>query len=415
MSNNPESAKCSCTNCGGHLQFDTADAGRQVTCPHCGNGTILYIPATADLLAALAASPVAADPAAPSAYPVAAATPARTAAPRPVIVRRHSAPTRDTNPFAPQAAKASWVSFFFAFGFAYFARRLTDPMTKPIFALGVALFFVIGFALGISALFGIRKYGTKGILAPAFAGIILNGLCLGAMVTALLVGLNKRHNLQETRRNTEATLKDYLQQVKSGAPVGQLRSTGNPQWDAAFRVIVDLNNDVGTVFTTTASDLAQIDEKCASAVFQNKAAMKMEMDKRAAAQRTIQAARDEVSTMIDSAQQRLASLPLDRSMKQETLGNFEPGGTARMKYDELLSLALAREKAEFELLQYMTAEFGRYRLLNGEAKFAVSSKQEEYTRLSQRVQDALAGIDDYERRRNELLEATPEQIRKLLK
>jgi len=142
--------------------------------------------------------------------------------------------------------------------------------------------------------------------------------------------------------------------------------------------------------------------------------MKLEMDKRAAAQRVIQKARDEVSTMIDSAQQRLAGLPLDRNMKQETLGNFEQGGTARMKYDEFLSLALAREKAEFDLLQFMSSEFGRYRLLNGDASFSASSKQEEYTRLSQRVEDALAGIDDYERRRNELLEATPEQLRKLV-
>ena len=79
------------------------------------------------------------------------------------------------------------------------------------------------------------------------------------------------------------------------------------------------------------------------------------------------------------------------------------------------SLALAREKAEFDLLQFMSSEFGRYRLLNGDASFSASSKQEEYTRLSQRVEDALAGIDDYERRRNELLEATPEQVKQLLK
>ena len=415
MNNTPESAKCSCTNCGGHLEFDTADAGRQATCPHCGNGTILCIPATAALLPAQSSSPVADDPAVPTAYPLAAATPARTPAPRPVVVRRHSAPPRDTNPFAPQAAKASWVSFLFAYGFAYFARGFTDPLTKPIFALGVALFMVIGFVLGIIALFGIRKYGTKGILIPALVGIILNGVILGAMVTALVVGLNKRHILQESRRKTEATLNDYLQQAKSGAPVGQIRSTGNPQWDAAFRVIVDLNNDVTTLLAKVDADLTQINEECASSVFQHKAAMKLEMDKRAAAQRVIQKARDEVSTMIDSAQQRLAGLPLDRNMKQETLGNFEPGGTARMKYDELLSLALAREKAEFDLLQFMSSEFGRYRLLNGDASFSASSKQEEYTRLSQRVEDALAGIDDYERRRNELLEATPEQVKQPLK
>ena len=40
-------AKCSCSHCDGHLEFDTAYAGARVACPHCGKETLLYIPVTA--------------------------------------------------------------------------------------------------------------------------------------------------------------------------------------------------------------------------------------------------------------------------------------------------------------------------------------------------------------------------------
>jgi hypothetical protein len=39
--------KCACNQCPGHLEFDTKDAGRTVTCPHCGAETVLFIPSGA--------------------------------------------------------------------------------------------------------------------------------------------------------------------------------------------------------------------------------------------------------------------------------------------------------------------------------------------------------------------------------
>ena len=51
----------------------------------------------------------------------------------------------------------------------------------------VALLLIIGgLVLGIVALFGIRKHGAKGILAPALVGIVINGLLLLIFITNFL-------------------------------------------------------------------------------------------------------------------------------------------------------------------------------------------------------------------------------------
>jgi len=47
-------------------------------------------------------------------------------------------------------------------------------------------FMVVGLILGVIALFGIRKHGTKQILAPALVGIIIHGLLLSIFITNFL-------------------------------------------------------------------------------------------------------------------------------------------------------------------------------------------------------------------------------------
>jgi predicted RNA-binding Zn-ribbon protein involved in translation (DUF1610 family)/type II secretory pathway pseudopilin PulG len=37
-------AKCNCTTCSGHIEFEVENAGQTVTCPHCGIETLLFIP-----------------------------------------------------------------------------------------------------------------------------------------------------------------------------------------------------------------------------------------------------------------------------------------------------------------------------------------------------------------------------------
>jgi DNA-directed RNA polymerase subunit RPC12/RpoP len=40
----PESfAKCACLNCGGHIEFPLEGAGQKITCPHCGEPTLLAV------------------------------------------------------------------------------------------------------------------------------------------------------------------------------------------------------------------------------------------------------------------------------------------------------------------------------------------------------------------------------------
>jgi len=77
-------------------------------------------------------------------------------------------------PFAFQAAKGSWASSVIVF----FLLVFSSTGAKVILELIALLLILAGLSLGIIALFGIRKHGAKGILAPALVGIIINGLLL---------------------------------------------------------------------------------------------------------------------------------------------------------------------------------------------------------------------------------------------
>lgn len=40
---NANLVKCRCNNCSENIEFESADAGKRATCPHCGLDTLLYI------------------------------------------------------------------------------------------------------------------------------------------------------------------------------------------------------------------------------------------------------------------------------------------------------------------------------------------------------------------------------------
>lgn len=96
-------------------------------------------------------------------------------------------------PFAFQAAKASFFAPFFAFGFGIFVAlvmMLGSVLTKgnhqpsattlKITSTTTAIVFILstlsGLILGIFSLFGVPRYGKKGILGYAIVGVVLNGL-----------------------------------------------------------------------------------------------------------------------------------------------------------------------------------------------------------------------------------------------
>jgi hypothetical protein len=76
---------------------------------------------------------------------------------------------------AQQAANGSWASPLIIFLLLVLGRNVASPLVLDLIGL---LLLLTGLSLGIAALFGIRKHGAKGILAPAVVGIVINGLLL---------------------------------------------------------------------------------------------------------------------------------------------------------------------------------------------------------------------------------------------
>ena len=82
--------------------------------------------------------------------------------------------------FFHQAAKLSWVCPILFIVFLAVGKQVAAPVIMDLIGL---LLMVLGLLFGIVALFGISRHGTKGILAQAIVGIILNGLLLSIFVT----------------------------------------------------------------------------------------------------------------------------------------------------------------------------------------------------------------------------------------
>src|SRR5829696_6364726 len=82
--------------------------------------------------------------------------------------------------FAHGAAKGSWVCTIVAVVILQVGRRTGHVGMGE---LAGVLIIGVGLLLGVIALFGIPKYGVRGILGPALVGIAVNGLLILIFVT----------------------------------------------------------------------------------------------------------------------------------------------------------------------------------------------------------------------------------------
>jgi ABC-type glycerol-3-phosphate transport system permease component len=96
---------------------------------------------------------------------------------------------------AQQAAKASWLAplIVIIFNFVIKSSLPTSQARSLVIAVVSLLFYLGGLVLAIYALSQVRSAGRKGVLAPAIAGLILNGLFL------ILVGLVAVSNFSGAR------------------------------------------------------------------------------------------------------------------------------------------------------------------------------------------------------------------------
>ncbi len=88
--------------------------------------------------------------------------------------------------FYHQAAKASRAAPVVAFGLGFCTIGMRNEPGQSGMAMVIGVInlglILLGFILAIVAFFGIKKYGTRGILANAIVGLCINGAFVGILV-----------------------------------------------------------------------------------------------------------------------------------------------------------------------------------------------------------------------------------------
>lgn len=95
---------------------------------------------------------------------------------------------REALPLAKRAAKVSWQMWFVMLLSFVLANQFGLGLLVELVA---PLLLLFGLGAGGYALTGLRRHGAGGILAPALAGILLNGLQLAIYVTNFLAAYQR--------------------------------------------------------------------------------------------------------------------------------------------------------------------------------------------------------------------------------
>jgi len=123
-----------------------------------------------------------------------------------------NAPIPKTTAFSHQAAKFSWVCPIIVMLVMTFTQQIGHRVIIEMISL---LLFLVSLVFGIIALFGIRAHGKSGILAPAIAGIIINGLLVVIFVTNFMAA---RARAQQQRGDVTAPIEHSRQVYTTWVP-----------------------------------------------------------------------------------------------------------------------------------------------------------------------------------------------------
>lgn len=109
-----------------------------------------------------------------------------------------TSPAVQPPPLARRAATLSWILFLLALAVSALGRGLGLRLVADFLIL---LFLLTGFSAAVFALAGIKRHGRKGILLPALAGLVLNGLFLLVWITNFVA---VRERAQSSSRSDRA-------------------------------------------------------------------------------------------------------------------------------------------------------------------------------------------------------------------
>jgi hypothetical protein len=105
-----------------------------------------------------------------------------------------------------QLAVASWMAPIIGVVANFL---MTTAQVPPGFHVISPLLCLAGFVFGIIAFFGIPKYGTKGILGHAIAGVTINGLIIFFAVIGLAGAKGRQENVAQVRQEGASSFLDY--------------------------------------------------------------------------------------------------------------------------------------------------------------------------------------------------------------
>jgi hypothetical protein len=74
------------------------------------------------------------------------------------------------------------------------------PLARGIAGISCILLILLGFIFGIIALFGIRRYGKRGILGRAIAGLCINGILIVFMIASIPMYKKMAERAKEMQR-----------------------------------------------------------------------------------------------------------------------------------------------------------------------------------------------------------------------
>lgn len=223
---------------------------------------------------------------------------------------------------------------------------------------------------------------------------------------------------KESNRQLAATVTDLVQQATNEGRTIQLKSTGDARMDAAMQPLVAFLNDFREMLAKMDSEIGKLNEfdVLSLAIITNQTAIESEMRKRDASQGIIQKYQRNFPAMVESARKQYSSLSVSEDVRKGALKGFENSMAVQgPAVDAMFSFRQLREKAELDLLRFLSEEFNDYNMVNDQVTFKTSAKQEEYGRLRKALETVVKEAETFQRRQLEAADAVRNQLNKLAK
>jgi hypothetical protein len=256
-----------------------------------------------------------------------------------------------------------------------------------------------------------RKGGKSGALF-AFSLTCALGVILS---TYIVKSGEARQRSQETARRVATNLMEWVQEASTGG-VPLVKPMGTADLDASVQPLNDFAKSFFKYLNRMEEEIGVLGAQGVylTSVLNSKAAIEAEMQKRSQSLKIIQKYQSGFPALVDTARNSFASNSTSDEMRQSALLGFEEAAkSGTPQVEEMFSLRLQRERAEFAFLEFMLEAFDDYEVKEESISFRTSSSMEKYRVFTKGIQDAAAEAEAFQKRQAKTVDAVKSKIKKL--